>query len=238
MRQTDPDWSLTPSCVGIIVLCLIGDWIVVIESASLESPDKNSNRGASWLCNSYWSNVRALWTDLFWAVPTPVSQMEISWGILEEIDLPTVFLVNHLKHRKINTISPNSFYIFLVSLYWLLIESLSQYLVIFLFIHLATSSLSYGTWDLCCIMQDLLFWRKGSLVVMCRFKSTQTSAVRVHRLRCPMACGILVPWPGIIPTSPALQDGFLTTREVSLLILMAGNPTCFDVYWKGFSKLA
>ena len=27
----------------------------------------------------------------------------------------------------------------------------------------------------------------------------------------PMACGILVPQPGIKPTSPALECGFLTT---------------------------
>ena len=29
--------------------------------------------------------------------------------------------------------------------------------------------------------------------------------------RCSMACGILVPKPGIEPASPALQGGFLTT---------------------------
>ena len=127
-------------------------------------------------------------------------------------------------------------FIFL-SIIILLIESLSRYLAIFLFIYLATSSLNYGTWDLCCIVQDLLFWYKGSLVVTYRFKSTQTSAVRVHRLRCPMACGILVPWPGIKPISPELRGGFLTTEEAPLLILMAGNPTCFSVYWKGFGKL-
>ena len=28
---------------------------------------------------------------------------------------------------------------------------------------------------------------------------------------CPAACGILAPWPGIEPTSPALEGGFLTT---------------------------
>ena len=31
------------------------------------------------------------------------------------------------------------------------------------------------------------------------------------RLSCSVACGILVLQPGIDPTSPALQDGFLTT---------------------------
>ena len=32
-----------------------------------------------------------------------------------------------------------------------------------------------------------------------------------HRLSCPEACGILVPQPGIQPTSPALQGRFLTS---------------------------
>ena len=31
-----------------------------------------------------------------------------------------------------------------------------------------------------------------------------------HRLSCPVACGILVPWPGIKTASPALEDIFLT----------------------------
>ena len=30
-------------------------------------------------------------------------------------------------------------------------------------------------------------------------------------LSCPMACGILAPQPGIEPTSPTLEGGFLTT---------------------------
>ena len=33
----------------------------------------------------------------------------------------------------------------------------------------------------------------------------------VHRFSCSVACGILVPQPGIKPTSPVLQGGFLTT---------------------------
>ena len=32
------------------------------------------------------------------------------------------------------------------------------------------------------------------------------------RLSCSEACGILVPWPGIEPMSPALQGRFLTTK--------------------------
>ena len=38
----------------------------------------------------------------------------------------------------------------------------------------------------------------GSVVVACG-------------LSCPVACGILVPRPGIKPTSPALEGGLLTT---------------------------
>ena len=37
------------------------------------------------------------------------------------------------------------------------------------------------------------------------------SLIVVHGLSCCMACGILVPWPGIQPTSLELQGRFLTT---------------------------
>ena len=37
------------------------------------------------------------------------------------------------------------------------------------------------------------------------------SVVVARGLNCPMACGILVPRPGIKPASPALEGGFLTT---------------------------
>ena len=43
------------------------------------------------------------------------------------------------------------------------------------------------------------------------------SVVMVHRLSCPVVCGILVPQPGIKPTTPALQGRFFnhwTIREV------------------------
>ena len=35
--------------------------------------------------------------------------------------------------------------------------------------------------------------------------------VVVHGLSCPVACGILVPRPGIEPLSPSLEGGFLTS---------------------------
>ena len=38
------------------------------------------------------------------------------------------------------------------------------------------------------------------------------SVVGAQGPSCFEACGILVPWPGIEPTSPALQGGFLITR--------------------------
>ena len=43
------------------------------------------------------------------------------------------------------------------------------------------------------------------------------SVVVARGLSCPMACGFLVPWPGIEPESPALQDGFLTTGPPGIL---------------------
>ena len=40
---------------------------------------------------------------------------------------------------------------------------------------------------------------------------TGFSLVVTHGLSCPVVCGIFVPWPGIKPSSPALEGGFLTT---------------------------
>ena len=48
----------------------------------------------------------------------------------------------------------------------------------------------------CCVPRQL--WCVGSVVV-------------AHGLSCATGCGILVPQPGIEPTSPALAGGFLTT---------------------------
>ena len=60
-----------------------------------------------------------------------------------------------------------------------------------LFMYLAALGLSCSRWQ-------LLFWHTGSLVV-------------ARGLSSPMACWLLVPWPGIEPERPALQGGFLTT---------------------------
>ena len=37
------------------------------------------------------------------------------------------------------------------------------------------------------------------------------SVLVARELSCPVACGILVPPPGIEPAAPALEGGFLTT---------------------------
>ena len=51
--------------------------------------------------------------------------------------------------------------------------------------------------------------------VVCRMQALYLrhggSVVAVHGLSCPVACGILVPQPGIEPASPALEGGFLIT---------------------------
>ena len=44
--------------------------------------------------------------------------------------------------------------------------------------------------------------------------SVADSVAEAHVLTCPMACGILVPQPGIKPTSPALQGRFLTAEPL------------------------
>ena len=64
-----------------------------------------------------------------------------------------------------------------------------------------------------------LFWKIylfgciGSQLQHARSLLQSTGCLVVaHRLSCPVACGILVPQPGIKPMSPALQGRFLTTE--------------------------
>ena len=52
-----------------------------------------------------------------------------------------------------------------------------------------------------------------------------------HGLSCPVACGILVPPPGIEPASPALEGGFFTTgppgkSPLAFLIKMITSICC------------
>ena len=69
---------------------------------------------------------------------------------------------------------------------------LLKFFLFFKLINLAMLGLSCSTWDL-------------------SLQSTGFSPVVTHELGCSAACKILVPGPGIEPTSPALQSGFLTT---------------------------
>ena len=61
-----------------------------------------------------------------------------------------------------------------------------------IYIYLAPLGLNCGTRDLRSVMQDLSRRCTDSVVVTCG-------------ISCPTACEILVPQPGIKPTSPALQ---------------------------------
>ena len=93
---------------------------------------------------------------------------------------------------------------------------------------MAVSGLSCGTQDLHWGMQDLSLQHTGSsllftgfsLVVAWGFSLSSCgmrvpehvgSLVEARGLSCPVACGILVPWPGIEPPAPALEGGFFTT---------------------------
>ena len=60
-------------------------------------------------------------------------------------------------------------------------------------------------------LKDLLIGCTGSQLqhAISLLQSTDCLVV-AHRLSCPVACGILVPQPGIKPMSPALQGRVLT----------------------------
>ena len=60
------------------------------------------------------------------------------------------------------------------------------------------------------------------------------SVVAMLGLSCLAACGILVPWLGIEPTSPALHGGFLTTGtpEKSLLFYINKELLSTSTMWK------
>ena len=67
-------------------------------------------------------------------------------------------------------------------------------------IYLAALDLNCGTRDLCCVTWDLAKQPPDPLV----------GALGLHG---SVACGILVPQPGIKPTASALQRGFCTTGQ-------------------------
>ena len=69
------------------------------------------------------------------------------------------------------------------------------------------------------------------------------SVVVVGGLSCPLACGILVPWPGIKPVSPALEGRFLTAgppgknpRSIEIIQTETERVTRFK-NWTNISNL-
>ena len=93
----------------------------------------------------------------------------------------------------------------------------------YLFVYLAASGLGCSGWALCCVVGDLPLqwilelWHTSSVVVACR-------------LSCSMAGGILIPWPGIEPSSPALQGRFLTSGP-------QGKSPSFFSMWRNWGRM-
>ena len=88
------------------------------------------------------------------------------------------------------------------------------------FIYLTVLCLSYSMRRLCCIKWNLSLWLTGSLVMVWGFS-------------CSHACRILVPWPGIKPTSLALQ-GILNdwaTRKVPTFFFFFLNKNSLNGTW-------
>ena len=79
-------------------------------------------------------------------------------------------------------------------------------LFFFFFFYLAVLGLRH-------VMPDPSFGRADPLIV-------------IHKLSCPAACWILVPWPGIEPVSLALQGRFLTTRPPGRSASFLWSPCC------------
>ena len=76
-----------------------------------------------------------------------------------------------------------------------------------------------------------LFWLHWVSVEVCEILpcGSWASLLVAHGLSCPMACAILVPWPGIKPTFPALNGELLTTgppgkSQTWLLLLLLELP--------------
>ena len=93
---------------------------------------------------------------------------------------------------------------------------------------------AHGTWHLCCCIEALHCspWAFSQVEARGAFTTCSTtfsrctaraleyvglviaswsSLVGARVSSCSVACGILVPWPGLEPQTPALQGGFSTT---------------------------
>ena len=127
------------------------------------------------------------------------------------------------------------------SFFFFFLKKIYFYFLVFLFsaasgLSYGMQDLPWGMWDISLWHAGSLLRCTGfSLVVACGFSlsscgvqapghvgsvvcGTQALLLRcaslvvvAHRLSCPVACWILVPWPGIEASSPALEGGFFTT---------------------------
>ena len=93
-------------------------------------------------------------------------------------------------------------------------EACNSLFMFYFLIYLAVSGLSCGMRDLSLQCASSSLWHAGFPLVVAwgRGAPEHVGSVAVAcRLSFPTACGILVPQPGIEPTSPALEGRFLTT---------------------------
>ena len=109
-----------------------------------------------------------------------------------------IFMFLQDKFLYLELLSQSTFWYFLLEFSWFTMLCLSKYFL--LFIYFAASGLS------CCL------WIFTSESVGSFFIAAQGLLSGLVRWpSCRAACGILVPWPGIKPSSPALEGRFLTT---------------------------
>ena len=86
---------------------------------------------------------------------------------------------------------------------------------------------------------SLLFIYLTALGLSCSTQESSVqgtgSAVTRHEISCSVSCQILAPWPGVKPTSPALQSGFSTTGplEKSLCVLRVSVVPDSVTPWTG-----
>ena len=91
---------------------------------------------------------------------------------------------------------------------WLFFKLLFYYFILFIFGCVGSQLWLCGSFIAACrifhcsALASLQLWCEGSRARGLCSLSQAGSLVEAHRLSCPSACGILVPGPGIEPTSP------------------------------------
>ena len=118
---------------------------------------------------------------------------------------------------------PLHFHSHYLSPYLLLLLFFFFFFLQILFVDLAALGFSCGTWDLRCIMWDLSLWHTGFSSCGIWAPELTGSVVAAVGGR-STACRILVHWPRIEPTSPALQGRFLTTEPPGESLLLFNGP--------------